>query len=158
MCGALSVSHDVSGQVFASGGVTIYDSIGCSKDIRAAKVTVPFSIGVTGLQPNSSTEFFVTDKDANPDVVYGPGIFTADDEGNICLDIFDAPAGTWKIDVVEQGSGFTDSKVFTIEEEPIPPITLPSTTTRRRRLRRPRQRRRPRWRPPRPRRPRRRLR
>ena len=113
----------------APGGVTIYDSIGCSKDIRAAKVTVPFSIGVTGLDPNSSTEFFVTDKDANPDVVYGPGIFTADENGNICLDIFDAPAGTWKIDVVEQGSGFTDSKVFTVEETETPPITLPSTTT-----------------------------
>ena len=96
--------------------MTIYDSIGCSKDIRAAKVTVPFSIGVTGLAPNSSTEIFMTDKDAKPDVVYGPGIFTADENGNICLDIFDAPAGTWKIDVVEQGSGFTDSKVFTVEE------------------------------------------
>jgi hypothetical protein len=32
-------------------------------------------------------------------------------------------------DVVEQGSGFTDSKVFTIEGEPIPPTTLPATTT-----------------------------
>ena len=113
----------------APGGVTIYDSIGCSKDVRAAKVTVPFSIGVTGLAPNSSTEIFVTDKDAQPDIVYGPGTFTADENGNICLDIFDAPAGTWKIDVVEQGSGFTDSKVFTVEETETPPITLPSTTT-----------------------------
>jgi hypothetical protein len=36
----------------------------------------------------------------------------------------------WKIDVVEQGSGFTDSKVFAIEESETPPIiTLPPITT-----------------------------
>jgi hypothetical protein len=127
--GALLVSQRASAQVFAAGGVTIYDSVGCSSDVRAAKVTIPFSIGVTGLAPSSSTEIFVTDKDAQPDIVYGPGTFTADQNGNICLDIFDAPPGTWKIDVVEQGSGFTDSKVFTIEGTPAPIISLPSTTT-----------------------------
>ena len=49
--------------------------------------------GSLALPPNSSTEFFVTDKDAQPDVVYGPGTFTADENGNICLDVFDAPRG-----------------------------------------------------------------
>ena len=41
----------------------------------------------------------------------------------------EAPVGTWKVDVVEQGSGFTDSKVFAVGETETPPITLPSTTT-----------------------------
>jgi LPXTG-motif cell wall-anchored protein len=57
----------------------------------------------------------VTDKDANPDIIYGPGTFTADEQGSICLDVFEAPAGLWKIDVVGQGSGSTDSKVFLVE-------------------------------------------
>ncbi len=127
--GALMLSQQASAQVLAPGGVTIYDSTGCVSDVRDAKVTVPFSIGITGLRPNSSTLIFVTDKDANPDVVYGPGIFTADQQGNICLDILDAPVGLWKIDVVEQGSGFTDSKVFAVGESETPPITLPTTTT-----------------------------
>ena len=127
--GALMLSQQASAQVQAPGGVTIYDSTGCVSDVRDAKVTVPFSIGITGLRPNSSTLIFVTDKDAQPDIVYGPGIFTADENGNICLDILEAPVGLWKIDVFEQGSGFTDSKVFAIGESETPPITLPSTTT-----------------------------
>ena len=127
--GALIASQQAAAQIRAPGGVTIYDSIGCSTDDRDAKVTVPFSMGSPASPRTRRPSFFATDKDAKPEIVYGPREFTADENGIICLDILEAQSGTWKVDVVEQGSGFTDSKVFTIEGEPIPPTTLPATTT-----------------------------
>jgi hypothetical protein len=53
-------------------------------------------------------------------VTYGPATITADASGTVCLNILAAPAGMWKVDVVEQGSGFTDSKVF--EGIDLPPV------------------------------------
>ena len=86
---------------------------------------VPFSVGITGLTPFSTTsQLFVTDKDAKPEIVYGPiTIPNVDDRGNSCIEVENAPTGLWKVDVVEEGSGFTDSKVFTVEG------TEPTTTT-----------------------------
>jgi LPXTG-motif cell wall-anchored protein len=118
--------------------VTIHDDPACPGGGNAAKVTVPFSILITGLTPNSTTsQLFVTDKDAKPEIVYGPiTIPNVDAEGTSCIEVQNAPAGVWKIDVVEEGSGFTDSKVFTIEStEPTtttttaPTTSMPTTTT-----------------------------
>jgi hypothetical protein len=118
------IASQVSAQVRAPGGVTIYDERNCAAAGNAAKVTVPFSIGVTGLRPFSEVQIFVTDKDAKPEVTYGPGLIKADQNGNVCLNLLSAPVGSWKVDVVEQGSGFTDSKVFTVEG-----LTLPTVPT-----------------------------
>ena len=64
----------------------------------------------------------MTDKDSNPEVTSGPATITADANGTVCLNILAAPAGSWKVDVVEQGSGFTDSKVFEIEGLDLPAV------------------------------------
>lgn len=114
----------------AAGGVTIYDDPGCVGNGNAAKVTVPFSVLITGLTPFSqSSTLYVTDKDAKPEVTYGPfTIPNVDGQGVACLDVIVAPAGSWKVDVVEEGSGFTDSKVFTIEGPPAPPTVPPQTS------------------------------
>ena len=116
----------------ASGGITVYDNPGCfglAVKGNSAKVTVAFSVAITGLTPNSTTsQLFVTDKDAQPDIVYGPiTIPNVDDQGRVCMEVEDAPPGTWKIDVVEEGSGSTDSKV--IEVEAPEPTTTTSTAT-----------------------------
>jgi hypothetical protein len=118
----------------APGGVAIFDESGCAGAGNSAKVTLPFSVGITGLTPLSTTSvLYVTDKDAQPDVIYGPyTIPSVDIQGASCLEVTSAPAGTWKVDVVEEGSGFTDSKVFTIEDPNAPPTivatTIPPTT------------------------------
>src|SRR5215831_3773535 len=114
-------------QVRAPGGVTIFDDTGCAGSGNAAKVDVPFSIGITGLLPfTADAKMSVTDKDASPEIVYGPiDITDVDGQGNACIDVLEAPPGNWKIDVFEQGGGFTDSKVFTI----VGPPTTTTTTT-----------------------------
>jgi len=140
--GALLVAGSTAGwaQVRAPGGITIFDETGCVGSGNAAKVDVPFSMGITGLQPFATdAEMFVTDKDESPEIMYGPiGIDLVDGQGNACIDVFNAPPGLWKVDVVEQGNGFTDSKVFTIvgppastttSEPTTEPTTVPTTTT-----------------------------
>jgi hypothetical protein len=115
----------VAAQVGSAGGVTIFDATNCAGSGNAAKVTPPFSILVTGLPPLSrTTQLYVTDKDAKPEITYGP--FTIQNvtaQGIACVNVLNAPAGSWKVDVVEPGSGFTDSKVFTVEGP------APATTT-----------------------------
>ena len=112
----------------SAGGVTIYDERNCPGNANSPQVTIPFSFGVTGLVPLSSAQVFVTDKDSQPEVTYGPATIRADATGNVCLNINVAPAGSWKVDVVEQGSGFTDSKVFTIEGLELPPVPTVAPT------------------------------
>ena len=117
----------------AKGGITVYDQsgmLGIAARGDSAKVTVAFSIAITGLTPNSTTsQLFVTDKDAQPDIVYGPiTIPNVDGQGFVCMEVENAPPGTWKIDVVEEGSGFTDSKVFNVEA-PEPTTTTSTATT-----------------------------
>jgi LPXTG-motif cell wall-anchored protein len=120
-------------QVRSPGGVTIHDDPNCEGQGNAAKVTPPFSVAITGLAPNSTTsQVYVTDKDAHPEIIYGPFLIpNVDGQGTSCININDAPAGTWKVDVVEDGSGFTDSKVFSIEDDPTsaPTTTAAPTTT-----------------------------
>ncbi len=116
----------------APGGVTIYDEPGCSGValLNEAKVTVPFSILATGLTPFSTTsQAFATDLDAQPNIRYGPITIPAvGSDGTVCAEVLSAPAGRWKIEVIEEGSGFTDSKVFTIEPSTPPPTTATPTT------------------------------
>jgi LPXTG-motif cell wall-anchored protein len=123
-------------QIRAPGGITVFDETGCVGSGNAAKVDVPFSIGITGLEPFATDAvMFVTDKDASPQIMYGPiSIDLVDGQGNACIDVFRAPPGLWKVDVLEQGNGFTDSKVFTIvgplaSTTTSEPPTIPSTTT-----------------------------
>ncbi len=105
-----------------------HDERNCPGNANSAKVTIPFSVGATGLAPSTTAQLYVTDKDSNPEVTYGPATITADESGTVCLNILAAPAGMWKVDVVEQGSGFTDSKVFEIEGIDLPPVptTIPT--------------------------------
>jgi hypothetical protein len=119
------LTTSASAQVRAPGGVTVYDATGCTGSGNAPQVTPPFSVLITGLTPNSTTsQLYVTSKDTNPEVTYGPYIIpNVDSHGVSCLNVNQAPAGTWKIDVVEEGSGFTNSKVITV----LP--TTPTTTT-----------------------------
>jgi hypothetical protein len=115
----------------ARGGVSIHDEPDCvALRTNDAKVAPPFSILITGLTPSSTTsQLYVTDKDAQPDIIYGPyTIPEVDGAGRACLNVLNAPPGVWKIDVVEDGSGFTDSKVFTVEG-PTPTTTIGTTTT-----------------------------
>src|SRR5262245_34659668 len=104
-------------QLQSAGGITVKDEPECAGSGNSSKVTVPFSILITGLTPLSETSVgYVTDMDANPKVLYGPiTIPNVDAQGNTCIEVLRAPPGQWKIDVVEEGSGFTDSKVITVE-------------------------------------------
>jgi LPXTG-motif cell wall-anchored protein len=129
-CAAVALGPALAEAVRAPGGVTLYDASDCPGHGNSARVTPPFSVGITGLEPFAADALvYVTDKDAKPDVVYGPGTITdVPASGAVCIDVVSAPPGKWKIDVVEQGSGFTDSKVFTIEGGS-PATTVPVTTT-----------------------------
>jgi hypothetical protein len=120
-------------QVGAPGGVTVYDAVGCSGSGNASHVTPPFSVLITGLPPFSRhSTLYVTDKDASPEITYGPyTIPNVNAQGAVCLNVQNAPSGTWKIDVVEEGSGSTDSKVVTVEGgSPITTVPVPTTTPR----------------------------
>jgi hypothetical protein len=116
----------------APGGVEIFDEPGCfGVAIRNdAKVTVPFSILVTGLTAGSTTsQFFVTDLNVAPPVEYGPfTIPPVGSDGTVCAEVLSAPAGHWMVEVVEEGSGFRDSKAFIIEPTPTTTTTAPPTT------------------------------
>jgi len=127
-CVALMVAAPAFG-VQSPGGVTIYDDLDCLAKANTAKVTVPFSIGVTGLDPfSTNTLVWVTDKDAKPEIVYGPAtLMNVPESGDVCLNALAAPSGLWKIDVSEP-NGFTDSKVFTIEDSAVTTTTVPTTT------------------------------
>src|SRR5262245_36465099 len=102
------LATSASAQVRAPGGVTVYDETGCAGSGNSPQVTPPFSVLITGLTPNSTTsQLFVTSKDTQPEVTYGPFIIpNVDSRGASCLNVNHAPAGTWKIDVVEEGAGF----------------------------------------------------
>ena len=115
----------------ASGGVTIFDAENCPGHANSPKVTPPFSIGITGLEPFSTdTLMYVTDKDAKPEVTYGPATLRGvDAHGAVCINVLWAPAGKWKIDVVTPGNNGSKSKVFTVEGPPATTTTKPVTTT-----------------------------
>jgi LPXTG-motif cell wall-anchored protein len=115
-------------QVRARGGVRVINAVDCPQGGNAPNVSVPFSIEITGLLPFAQdAEMFVTDMDASPAVQYGPIIIQdVDGNGRACMNVFTAPPGMWKIDVVEQGEGFTDSKVITVLGPE--PTTTASTT------------------------------
>jgi hypothetical protein len=51
-----------SAQPRAAGGVTIFDERNCPGSANSAKVTIPFSVGVTGLAPLSTAQIYVTDR------------------------------------------------------------------------------------------------
>jgi hypothetical protein len=119
-----------SAQTRASGGVTVFDATDCPGHANSAKVTPPFSIGITGLAPSSTDALiYVTDKDAKPEVVYGPATLEGvDAHGSICINLLFAPPGLWKIDVVDPSNGYKKSKVFTVESAPTT-TTRPKVTT-----------------------------
>jgi hypothetical protein len=123
---------NVAAQLRAPGGLTVYDNVDCAGNGNSPKVTPPFSMLITGLTPNSTTsQLFVTDQDASPPIRYGPFIIpNVDSQGVSCLNVNHAPPGMWKIEVVEEGSGFTDSKVITVEGgQPTTTSTTGSTTS-----------------------------
>ncbi len=99
--------------------------------------------------------------------VFGPFVVTTDADGRFCQRVNQARPTKWKVDLVEPGSGFTDSKVVTVlptappshdgarrndvRPPPVRPRRPPPQRLRRPRCRRPRRRQRQRLRRVRPR-------
>src|SRR5262245_52488686 len=123
---ALTAASPAWTQVHAAGGVRVSDELDCPPGGNDPTVGVPFSIEITGLIPfTDEAQMFVTDMDEK--IEYGPiMIQDVDKQGRACVNVLRAPPGQWKIEVVEQGSGFTDSKVITIEGPPEPTTTTES--------------------------------
>ena len=124
----MSAPPMVSALTLAQGGVKVFDDADCHGNGHSSSVTPPFSIGVTGLSPSSTeASVSITDKDAMPDIIYGPATLEhVDKHGDACLNVLTALAGSWKIEVVEPSNGYNKSKVFRVEGT----TTTTTTTTR----------------------------
>ena len=71
---------------------------------------------------------FATDL-SNGDV-FGPFVVTTDADGQFCERVNQARPTRWKVDLLEPGSGFTDSKVITVfPSVPDTTTTVPGQTT-----------------------------
>ncbi len=87
-----------------------YDSPDCIGNGNAPKVTVPFSVGGRSYPANTELQIYATDKRA--DETFGPFTVTTNADGAFCARVNAARETQWKIDLIEPGSGFTDSKVI----------------------------------------------
>lgn len=122
-------------QVRAASMLTVKDELHCPVEGgNTPSPTVPFSIFIAGLPPNSTTAvLLITDQGASPPVEFGPiPITNVNAAGEVCIDVFEAPPGMWKIGVDDVTNGFTDSKVITIQGPPATTTTTtapPTTTT-----------------------------
>lgn len=105
----------------------VFDSPDCTGNGNAPKVTVPFSVGGRSYPANTEMEIYATDKRA--DETFGPFTVTTNADGAFCARVNAARETQWKIDLVEPGSGFTDSKVIWVEPATPTPTTVPVTTT-----------------------------
>ena len=115
------------------GNFFVYQSLNCTGLAERSNdphVSVPFSVGGRNYPANIELRLFAYDLNTDPNDVFGPFVTTTDADGRFCELVFQARPTHWKIDLVEPGSGFTDSKVITvIPSAPPTTTTLPSTTT-----------------------------
>ena len=117
----------VSAQGRSRGSFFVFTSVECSGGGNAAKVVTPFSVGGRKYPPNTDLSLYATDMATNE--VFGPFVVTTDEEGSFCERVNRARATHWKIDLVEPGNGFTDSKVVQVLAPPVTTTTTALTTT-----------------------------
>ena len=117
----------------SKGNFFVYQSTNCSglaERSNDPKVSTPFSIGGRNYPANIDMELFATDLNSDPNETFGPFVVTTDAEGRFCQRVNQARPTHWKIDLVEPGSGFTDSKVIMVlPSAPVTTTTLPGQTT-----------------------------
>jgi len=116
-----------AGSSRSRGQFFVYDTPNCVGAGNSAKVTMPASVGGRGYPPNIDMDIYATDKNTNER--FGPFVVTTNGDGAFCAEVVDARATHWKIDLVEPGSGNTDSKVVTVLAPPTPPTTTVPPTT-----------------------------
>ncbi len=107
------------------GNFLVYQATDCTGLIERANdptVTVPFSMGGRNYPANIDLQLFATDH-PNGDVS-GPFTVTTDAQGRFCERVNQARPTQWKINLIEPGGLFTDSKVITVL-----PTAPPETTT-----------------------------
>jgi LPXTG-motif cell wall-anchored protein len=115
----------------SKGSFFVYDTPDCTGQGTASTVTPPFSIGGRNYPPNEPMSLFVTYQATGER--FGPLTFVTDSNGAFCLLVNRAlPPGEWKIDILQPGSGFTDSKVIIVGPDApttttAPPTSAPST-------------------------------
>ena len=105
----------------------MFDSPDCTGNGNAARVTVPASVGGRNYPPLISMQLFATDMATGER--FGPYVATTNADGSFCERVVSARPTRWKIDLVEPGSGFTDSKVVTVLAPPPASTTTVAPTT-----------------------------
>jgi LPXTG-motif cell wall-anchored protein len=114
------------------GNFFVYQSTNCTglaERSNDSKVSVPFSVGGRNYPANIQLELFAVDLNTDPNDVFGPFVVTTDAEGRFCERVSQARTTHWKIDLVEPGSGFTDSKVIEVVAPTVPTTSLPGQAT-----------------------------
>jgi hypothetical protein len=105
----------------------VFDSPDCTGDGNAAKVTVPASVGGRDYPPDIDLDLYATDTATGER--FGPFVARTNGNGDFCEQVVRARATKWKIELIEPGSGFTDSKVVTVlSSPPATTTTAPATT------------------------------
>lgn len=119
----------VNASTRSKGQMFVFDSPDCTGAGNSPKVTVPASVGGRDYPPNIDMDIYATDTATGER--FGPYVAHTNGNGDFCERVVTARATKWKIDLVEPGSGFTDSKVVTVLSSPPPATTTtaPATTT-----------------------------
>ncbi len=105
----------------------VFDSPDCTGNGNAPRVTVPASVGGRNYPPLISMQLFATDMATRER--FGPFVATTDANGSFCERVERARSARWKIDLIEPGSGSTDSKVVTVLAPPPASTTTVAPTT-----------------------------
>lgn len=106
------------------GNFFVFDTPDCTGQGNSPRVTVPASVGGRNYPPNIDMDLYATDMTTGER--FGPFVTHTNGNGDFCEQVVKARATRWKIDLIEPGSGFTDSKVVTVLS---PPPTATTTTT-----------------------------